>query len=76
MLKIFSIALVLSTMIAFNGCGCTPEVRYVDRPVEVKVPVKCKMPEVYCDFNGTGSEPAIKAFECIITQKRAMEVCR
>lgn len=74
--KMFLIALVILTIMTFSGCGCKPIVQYVDRPVEVKVPIKCKMPEVQCDFKGTGAEPAVKAFECISSQKKAMEVCK
>lgn len=75
-LKMFLTALAVLIITTFSGCGCEPTVQFVDRPVEVKVPIKCKMPEVQCSFEGTGAEPAVKAFECISNQKRAMEVCK
>ena len=76
-LKMFLTVLAILTITTFSGCsGRKPIVQYVDRLVEVKVPVKCKMSEVQCDFKGAGAEPAVKAFECISNQKRAMEVCR
>ena len=43
--------------------------------VEVKVPVKCKVPEIECDLKGNDFEVIGKMLECIVEQKRAIEVC-
>ena len=50
------VMLVLVVMLS----GCATKVEYVDRPVEVKVPVKCelempKKPDVTIDVNGLRS---------------------
>ena len=56
--------------------GCTEKV-YVDRPVEVKVPVKCVVPEVKC-FPGkaTYTEEIAEMRMCIERYKQATEVCK
>lgn len=56
--------------------GCTEKV-YVDRPVEVKVPVRCEMPTVTC-FPGkaTYTEEIAEMRICIERYKQAIEVCR
>ena len=72
--KVLLMGLVILTM---TGCNpkCEPNTVYVDRVVEVKVPVKCTVPKVECEFSGVGSEPVAKLLECVVVQKRAMEVC-
>ena len=50
---------------------------YVDRPVEVKVPVKCIVPEVTC-FPGraTYTEEIAEMRMCIERCKQVVEVCK
>jgi len=58
------------------GCSAK-EIVYIDKPVEVQVPVKCKIPEVTCDFNKeTDTEVIESLLQCITNLKRAMEVCK
>jgi len=53
------------------GCKCAPQ------PIEIKVPVKCFVPDVPCDFNRSTSAGVISAMlECIIDQKKAAGVCK
>lgn len=68
---------VLIVSIFFGGCVSQPEpeIRTVYKTKEVKVPVKCKVPEINCSFKGEGFEPTIKLLECIQLQKRALEAC-
>jgi len=53
----------------------------VDRPVEVKVPVPCDVPEVECaskeelaDMNATSVAEA--SYECVLKYKEAVKVCQ
>ena len=56
--------------------GCATKTEYVDRPVEVKVPQKCVVPEVHCEFTGTYTERISKVEMCITNFNKAIEVCR
>lgn len=77
-MKIFSICILL---ILLTGCvqkqcyqpDITPKV--VVETIEIKVPVYCKIPKIKCDFTGDGFMPVEKMRQCIIEQKRALEVC-
>jgi len=64
----------------FSGCcigTCEPEIRYVDKPYEVRVPVKCVVPKAHCDFNRTTDTEVISSMlECIINLKRSEKVCQ
>ena len=66
--------MVLGLLVISTGCA---EKVYVDRPVEVKVPVKCVVPEVTC-FPGrvTYTEEITEMRICIERYKQAIEVCR
>jgi PBP1b-binding outer membrane lipoprotein LpoB len=70
--------LSLLVITLFSGCSsCEPKVEYVDRPYEVKVPIKCEMSEVHCDFNKTTYTEVISSLiECIIEQKQTIEMCK
>lgn len=72
--KILNSLLMIFVMLAISGCT---EKVFVDRPVEVKVPVKCKVPEVKC-FPGkkTYTEEIKELRMCIERHKQAAEVCR
>jgi len=63
--------------VTFSGCAVKPVVKYVDKPYEVKVPVKCVVPDVNCTFDRETDTEVISALlECLIDQKRASEVCK
>ena len=73
-LKAFSIVFAMLTL---ASCADKQDVVYVDRYKTVKVPVKCKTPEVECDFNKTTYTEIVKSMlECIVDLSRANEVCK
>ena len=72
---LFSTSVIL-TMLIFSGCSVKERVVYVDKPTPYAVPVKCKVPEVYCSFKGEGSEPILRLLECVVAQKKAIAVCQ
>lgn len=68
----------LGCLISFLLVGCSSKQTVVS-DIEIQkvyVPVKCEVPEVHCDFKGEGYTPTQKLLECIVLQKRALEVCR
>ena len=71
------VMLVLVVMLS----GCATKVEYVDRPVEVKVPVKCelempKKPDVTIDVNGLREVlKYTEVLECTLRQCRG-EACK
>ena len=71
------IVLVLVVMLS----GCATKVEYVDRPVEVKVPVKCelempKKPDVTIDVDGLREVlKYTELLECTLRQCRG-EACK
>jgi len=70
--------IVLSTILAlFPGCAAKTEIKYVDVPYEVKVPVKCVVPKASCDFSKvTDTEVISSLLECIIDMKHNQRVCQ
>jgi len=71
--------LILLLLIAFvmNGCAQQPEIKYIDRPYEVKVPVKCVVPKAKCNFNKpTDTEVISSMLKCIVDMKHNQEVCQ
>lgn len=71
------VMLVLVVMLS----GCATKVEYVDRPVEVKVPVKCelempKKPDVTIDVDGLREVlKYTEVLECTLRQCRG-EACK
>ena len=73
--KILKTGLILFVILLISGCS--KEIVYVDRPVEIKVPVKCVVPEVKCDFKKDTYTEIIDALvECIEIHKEAEKVCK
>jgi hypothetical protein len=71
------IVVLVSILISFTGCTCEPQIKYVDKPYEVKVPVKCIVPDTNCSFNRpTDTEVISSLLECIIDMKHNQEVCK
>lgn len=68
--------MLLMSLVLLSFSGCAEKVVYVDRPVEVKVPQKCVVPEVHCEFTGTYTERIRKVEMCIAEFNKAIEVCR
>ena len=68
---------MLFAMLTLTACSPKPEVRYVDRPHRVNVPIKCIVPDSNCSFNRkTDTEVISSLFECIIKMKHNEEVCK
>lgn len=69
---------MLFATLIITACSKTqPKIKYVDRPVTVKVPVKCVVPDSNCSFNRRTDTEVIQALlECIIDMKRNQEVCK
>jgi len=53
------------------------EIRYIDKPYRVSVPVKCIVPEANCSFNRETDTEVINALiECIVNMKKNDEICK
>lgn len=72
-----TIILLLVVAITLPGCTAKPEIKYIDVPYEVKVPVKCVVPKSKCDFNRTTDTEVISSLlECIVDMKHSQAVCQ
>ena len=71
--------IIFLMFIAFIVIGCAKkEIVYVDRFTEVKVPVKCVVPEVQCKISEdiTGVEVIKELLHCIQDLRTSIEVCQ
>lgn len=60
-----------------TACSSKQEIKYVDKPYRVNIPVKCVVPDANCSFNReTDTEVISSLLECIIDMKRNEEVCK
>ena len=74
--KILKISLMIFVALLFSACS-NKELVYVDREVEVKIPVKCNIPETHCDFNkSTDTEVITSLRTCIEDLKQSIGVCK
>lgn len=65
--------LMIFVLLGISGCS---EKVYVDRPIEVKVPVKCEVPKVVCTAGqATYTEEIREMRLCIERYKQAVAVC-
>lgn len=68
---------MIALLIGLILTGCTTKIEYVDRPVEVKVPQKCIVPEVQIDLNKPTYTEKIQALEIYIYElEEASKVCK
>lgn len=67
--------LISSVTIILSGC-CEPQIKYVDRVKETKVPVKCVVPDTNCSWTGNDSLLAAKMYACILQMKEDIKVCQ
>lgn len=68
---------MLFAILILGACSVKPEVKYVDKPYEVKVPVKCVVPDANCSFDRTTYTETISSMlECIIIMKHNAELCK
>ena len=73
--KILKISSILFVALLFSACS-NKELVYIDRPVEIKVPVKCNIPETHCDFNkSTDTEVITSLRTCIEDLRQSIKVC-
>ena len=57
--------------------GCTTKIEYVDRPVEVKVPQKCIIPNISIDLKKTTYTEKVNAMEIYIYElEEAIKICK
>jgi len=72
-----TIILLVAIAIMLPGCAAKTEIKYIDVPYEVKVPVKCKVQKASCDFNKETDTEVISALlECIIDMKHNQALCQ
>ena len=75
--KILKILSILSVTLIITACSNQPIIKYVDKPYEVNVPVKCVIPDSNCSFNRkTDTEVISSMLECIIDMKHNEEKCK
>ena len=70
--------LIVFVVLTLTACSTKePEIRYVDKPYEVKVPIKCIVPDANCSFNRDTYTGVISAMlECIVDMKHNEEKCK
>lgn len=74
--KILKWLLTIFVVLLFSGCA-EKEIIYRDVPIEVKVPTKCIVPEVHCDFNKqTDTEVITSLRMCIKDLQQAINICK
>lgn len=66
----------LLILVLFSGCSWCETIVYVPEPYEVKVPVKCIVPDTKCVVSGRDSEVVAGLVKCIVDMKKAQEVCK
>jgi len=79
----YEYAFIILSMFLFlllmAGCAtkqeCKPDIQIVYKTQDVYKEVPCGVPEVKCNFVGSGYEPTKKLLECVVEQKKAMAVC-
>ena len=76
--KILRTLLMLCGVLIFQACSKPePIIKYVDKPYEVKVPIKCIVPDANCTFKRDTYTEVLNAYvECITDMKKNEEVCR
>lgn len=57
--------------------GCATKIEYVDRPIEIKVPQKCIVPEIQIDLNKKTYTEKVEILEIYIYElEEAIKVCK
>ncbi len=76
--KILKLSLIALSILTLSSCSKPePEIRYIDKPYEVKVPVRCVISNAECDFNRTTYTGVISSMlECIVDMKHNEGVCK
>lgn len=69
--------LLIGSLLIIFISGCGTKTIYVDRPVEVKVPVKCQVPDIENPKSGNNmSESMLNIKEYILKLEAALDSCR
>lgn len=69
------ILMMFSLMFVISACSCEPKV--IKQTVEVKIPVKCKVPNVECDYKGLDNMQTIaEMIRCNYSLRESIKVCR
>jgi len=67
----------IMTVLVIGLSGCAGKTVYVDRPVEVKIPVKCQVPVIEKPKPGVNmSESMLNIKGYILKLEAALEVCK
>jgi len=73
--KILKALSMIFAILLFSGCS--EKIIYVDRPIEVKIPVQCQVSETHCSFNKqTDTEVVIALRTCIQDLIESTKVCK
>jgi len=69
--------LMIFVILTFTACSNQPIIKYVDKPYEVKVPVKCVVRDANCSFNKPTYTGVINSMlECITIMKHNEKACQ
>ena len=70
-------SLFLTLFMIMVTSGCSTKTIYVDREVEVKVPIKCTVPDTFCSKPGSLKEGTITGLlACIADLREASKFCK
>ena len=68
---------MIFVILTFQACTTKPEIRYVNKPYRVYVPVKCIVPDSNCSFNRKTDTGVLSAMmECIVDMVHNEEKCK
>lgn len=76
-MRLVKIFLTLFVVTVFSACSCRSvpfvacETDYIDRKIEVKVPVACSTKDTFCDKEGSIHEGTVEEFMRCVTELRA-----
>ena len=76
-MNILKMLLMVFVVLTLTSCSWCTKTEYIDVPYEVKVPVKCIVPDANCNFDRNTSTEVISALvECIIDMKHNAQICK
>lgn len=70
--------LLICVGLMFVGCTkeeCKPEIQTIYKTETIVKTIPCPTIKVDCDFKGEQFVPTKKLLDCVILQKRALELC-
>lgn len=82
-MRLVKIFLMLFVLMVFSACSCRSvpfvacETDYIDRKIEVKVPVACSTKDTFCDEEGSIREGTVEEFmRCVTDLRNATAMCK